>query len=108
VYPLSLELLDLLGDELLEQAHQRGDLARRALPVLFREREQRQDFDAGLDRSLHCLAHRRHPGPVAERPRQPALARPAPVAIHDDGDVARHRAVELDLPEEIVRHLRPP
>src|SRR2546430_13347666 len=40
---------------------------------------------------------RSHPRPVAQRPGQAALARPAAVAVHDDGHVARHGPVQADL-----------
>ena len=39
-------------------------------------------------------------GAVAERPRHQPLARPAPVAIHDDGDVPRNRAIQSDAREQ--------
>src|SRR2546430_7277767 len=39
---------------------------------------------------------RSHPRPVTQRPGQAALPRPAAVAVHDDGHVARHVAVIMD------------
>ena len=91
LHALTLQLGDFPGDVLLEQVHQRRDLRRRAVPVFLGEREQRQDFDARLDRAFDRFAHRLHPGPVTERARQPAFIGPAAVAVHDDRDVARNR-----------------
>jgi len=45
---------------------------------------------------------------MAERPRQRALARPAAVAIHDDGHVRRHGARLAHLVEEALGHVRLP
>ena len=37
----------------------------------------------------HDVAHRRNPRAMAPDPRHTALARPAAVSVHDDGDVER-------------------
>src|SRR2546430_5233273 len=50
-HPLVLQLGYFPRDVLLEQLHQRGDLGRRALPVLFGEGEQREYLDPGFERS---------------------------------------------------------
>ena len=86
-HPALRQLRDFLRDILLEQRHQRRDLRGRTLPVLLREGEQRQVLHTGFDRAMHDLAHRLHPGTMAERTRHEMLARPAAVAIHDDGNV---------------------
>ena len=67
--------------------------SRRALPVLLREGEERQHLEP---RPRSRPRRPRAPPSCrsdARRPRQVPLARPAPVAVHDDGDVPRHRAV---------------
>src|SRR5712691_5602003 len=107
-HPLVLQLGYFPRDVLLEQPHQRGDLGRGTLPVLLREGEQREHLHPGLERAFDRLAHRLHPRPVAQRPGQAALARPATVAVHDDGHVARRGPVQADLRQQVVRHLRPP
>ena len=107
-HPLPAQLRHLPRDVFFQQVHQGGDLGRGPLPVLVREREQGEHFHARLDRPLHNLAHRAHAGAVSQRARQVPLARPTSVAIHDDGDVARHRAPQTDLCEEVVAHVRPP
>ena len=90
-HALFLQLGDFLRDEFLEEIHECGDFGGGPAPILLGEREQRQHLDARVDRSFHRLAHGLHAGPVAERPRQPALARPAAVAVHDDRHVAGNR-----------------
>ena len=83
----------------LQQHHQRRDLGDRTLPVLDRERVERQDADAEPGRALDDLAHRLDAGAVPLDPRQVPLRRPAAVAVHDDGEVLR-QPVEVDLPGE--------
>ena len=81
-----------------------SNLARRPLPVLVQKREQRENLDARLERSLHRLPHGLHPGAVAQRARQVALPRPAPVAVHDDGHGPGHSPLQPDVRERLVRH----
>ena len=81
------------------------DLGGRALPVLLREREQREVSTPASTRALDDLAHGLHARAVAERARHVALARPAAVAVHDDRDVARHRAVHADPRQQLGRGL---
>src|SRR5690606_28520971 len=90
-------------DVLLEQAHERVDLFGGPLPVLLAEREQRQDLDTRVQRTLDHLANGRHSGCVSQRPRQRAPAGPAAVAVHDDGDMRGDTPVDLDPLEELVR-----
>ena len=92
--PWSRSSLGLPGDVLLEQAHQRLDLAGRPLPVLLAEGEQGEHLDARLDAALDHLAHGLHAGVVAERARQRAALGPAAVAVHDDRDVGRDGSVQ--------------
>ena len=88
LHALALQLGDLFRDVFLEQIHQRGDLGRGAIPVFLGKRKQGEDFDPGIDGAFHRFPHRLHAGPMAERPRQPAFARPAAVAVHDDRHMA--------------------
>ena len=87
--PFSCSLLDLLLERAQEQVHQDRDLFRRAAPVLAREREQREVVDAALDAGADDAAHRLDALAVTGDARQQPLLRPAPVAVHDDRDVAR-------------------
>ena len=53
-----MQLGDFLFERQDEQVHQDRDLVGRATPILAREREQRQIFDATLDRAADRAAHR--------------------------------------------------
>ena len=87
---------ELEADVALQQHHQRVDFGARPLPVLDRKRVQREHLDAEPRRALDDVAHGVDAGAVAFDARQMALRRPAPVAVHDDGDV-RRQLVEIDL-----------
>ena len=87
---------ELEPDVPLEQHHQRVDFGARPLPVLDRERVEREHVDAEPRRGFDDVAHRVDAGAVAFDARQVALRRPAPVAVHDDGDV-RRQLLEVDL-----------
>ena len=54
------------------------------------EREDRQERDAEVARRAHGAPQRLDAAPVPFAARQAARRGPAPVAIHDDGDVPRH------------------
>ena len=86
-----VQLGEIAADEALHQPHQVVDLLGRARPVLGREAVEREV--AGCrDRSRRapCAAPPRRP--CDGRPSAAGRAwRPAAVAVHDDGDVARHR-----------------
>ena len=58
-------------------------------PVLRREGVERENFDAVIGGRLQRAPDRFGAGAMAGDARQPALLRPAAVAVHDDGDVAR-------------------
>ena len=73
-----------------QQAHQEIYFAAGTLlPVLFRKRIQRQPGNPNARRGFHRGAHGRYSGAVSGHARQVATARPATVAVHDDGDVLR-------------------
>src|SRR5262249_41284108 len=69
------------------QRHQRADLVARAPPIVGGESEQRERADAQIGGGLHHPADRVCAGAMSRRPRQGAARRPAPVAVHDDGDM---------------------
>ena len=85
---VAVQFVDLLVDRLDEQLHQPRHFVGRALPVLAREREERQRLDAAPRAAFDGRAHGLDARAVAEVARQRAALGPAPVAIHDDGDVA--------------------
>ena len=90
-------VLKLEAQIALEQRHQRVDFGARPLPVLDRERVERQHADAQPRRRFDDVAHRIDAGTMALDARQVALRRPAPVAVHDDRDVGG-KLIEIDLP----------
>ena len=72
-----------------EQLHQRADLVLRPAPVLAGEGEQGQGANAALKAEVDAGVDRACAGTVADGARATATLRPAPVAVHDDGDMAR-------------------
>jgi hypothetical protein len=84
------ELGEVLRDGDEDQAHQAGDLFARPLPVLGREREHGQVLDAAIGAGVDGAHERIDALLVAEEARHVPLLGPAAVAVHDDGDVARH------------------
>ena len=46
-------------------------------------------MNADARRGFHCGAHRRNAGAMSGHPRHVTPLGPAPVAVHDDGDVFR-------------------
>src|SRR5262245_8383359 len=102
------ELVHLGAQIAQQQPHQRVDLAPRPLPVLGREGEQAEEGDTEPARCFDHGAHRPLAAPMPLDARQSAPLRPPPVAIHDDGDVAR-KAGEIEAGGVECRHLlRPP
>ena len=98
---LFLSSVDELGAQVpLEQHHQRADFGGRTLPVLDRERVERQHFEPEPRRGLDDVAHRVDAGAMPLDARQVPLPGPAAVAVHDDGDVAR-QAIGMNLPGEL-------
>jgi len=85
------QLAQVFGDGHQHQAHQARDFVFGALPVLGREGKHGEVLDAAVGTGVDHLDQRIHTGLVAEEARQVALLRPAPIAIHHDGHVARHR-----------------
>ena len=83
----------------LEQRHQHADFGLRPLPVLGRERVEREDLDAQPGRGLDDVAHGVDAGAMPFDARQVPARGPAAVAVHDDGDVGR-KLFEVDLTSE--------
>ena len=88
-HPPLVELLPALAeDRVAHHVHEEPHLVRRAAPVLRREGVHRQPRQTEVERPLHHVEQRLLPGPVALGAGQAAPAGPAPVAVHDTGDVA--------------------
>ena len=94
--PSSSQLRRLAVDPLAEHPHQALDLLGGPRPVLGREREHGQLLDPELDRVAQPRLDHVGAGLVALDRRQPALLRPAPVAVGDDRDVPRGGASHLE------------
>ena len=84
---LLVQLLEVLIDVLDEKTEDAADLLLGALPVLRRERIDRQVLYAKIGRPSDDLPHGFHTGVVAHDTRQFSLRRPSAVAVHDDGNV---------------------
>src|SRR5712671_6098755 len=80
-----------------EQLLERRNLFGGPAPVLRAEGEQRQVFDAAIGARAGDPAHPLDPLLVTGDAREIALLGPAPVAVHDDGDMPRDIAREGDL-----------
>src|SRR5688572_22672563 len=103
---VAMELAHFAREGRHEQLHQQRDLLGRAAPVLGAERKQRQEPDAPLRARGHYAPYRLDAALVPRNARQVPAPRPAPVAIEDDGDVARHLAALRYL--ECGAQARPP
>src|ERR1700733_2819534 len=80
----------------MKQLHQEAHFGGRTLPILAREQKQGEVLDTEFARSLDDRPGRILPPPMPLAACQPALAGPAPVAIHYDCDMPRQpRRVEL-------------
>src|SRR5260221_60988 len=100
------ERAELEADVPLEQQHQRVHFGARAFPVFDRKRIEREHVDAETRGTLNDVAHRIDAGAMPFDARQMPLRGPAPVAVHDDGDV-RRQLVEIHLARELhVRRAR--
>jgi len=82
-----LEIGKFLFEVVAQQAPERFDLDARPLPILHREGIQGEGFDSQPRAGFHCGAYRADARLMSGHSRQPAPAGPAPIAIHNDGDV---------------------
>ncbi len=85
---LLVELRRFLLGEADEEAHQRFDFELGTRPVGEAERVERQIADAALAARAYDLADGACSLVVPRRSLESAPARPAPISIHDDGDVS--------------------
>src|SRR5437868_14230464 len=86
---LLVEVARLTIDEIAEDAHQSVDLARGARPIFGGERVDRQITNALIGTLARDPADILGAGAVSGQAWQAAPLGPAPVAIHDDRDMAR-------------------
>ena len=83
-----MQLVHFTVERAEEQLHQGIDFFLRPAPILAGKREQGQRRYAQFKAALDGAVDRARAGPVADHARTTALLCPAPIAIHDDGDVA--------------------
>jgi hypothetical protein len=93
--PLLVERIELAPDIEAQEAHQVADLGLGPFPILGRESVEGEAFDAGLARRSEHLAGGLGALAVAGGAGKPPRLRPAAVAVHDDGDVARNRRARI-------------
>src|SRR5262249_24550425 len=87
--PVAVQVRKSMADKAAEQRHQLTNLRGRSRPVLCTEGEDRQKGDAEIPGRADRAAQRLNPAPMSLSPRQPARGSPAPVPVHDDGNVPR-------------------
>src|SRR5271165_81908 len=92
-HTFAVELGGFASDAIGEHLHQALDLGGRPRPVLGRERVHRELLDAELGRVAQTRLDGVGTRAVAVVDRKPAGARPAAIAVGDDRDVARRRAI---------------
>ncbi len=82
-----------------QQAHQKINFTSWSLlPVLFGKRVKRKSGNADAGSGLDRVAHGLNAGAMSGDPRHVAPLGPAPVAVHDDGDVSwEPRWIELPV-----------
>ena len=86
---LLVQFINFGRKEIQNQLHQRADFLLRALPVLRREGVDAQRLNLQVVGMADDFAQGFRALPMPHRHVQPMLFRPAAVAVHDDGDVAR-------------------
>jgi hypothetical protein len=86
-----MQLRNLLFERGHEQVHEERNLLGGPAPVLAGKGKQCQELYATFGTTTHGGAHCIGTLAMPGHPRQMAVARPAAIAVHDDGDMPRHR-----------------
>jgi hypothetical protein len=89
--PVLMQFGQVVADEAPQQTHQIVNLRGRARPVLGAEREDGEDGDAQVPGRADRLAQGLDAAAMPLSARQAARGRPSSIAVHDDGDMTRHR-----------------
>src|SRR5690606_19274470 len=93
-HAIAVEPVHFLFEGVQEQLHEQAHFLLGTTPVLAAEGEQRQRLYPLELAGLHDPAHGLDTFTMTGVARQVSLARPASVAVHDDGDVTRHVALQ--------------
>ena len=88
-----VKLREVAANEAAQKPHEEGNLEWRAFPVLRRKAEEGEIGNAQVHGGAHAFPRAFDPAPVAFRPRQAPLRRPAAVAVHNDRDMFWKRAL---------------
>src|SRR5262249_60282007 len=83
----------IAASEAAQQPDQFVDFGGGPRPVLGAERKNGEKVDSEIASGTHGTAQRLDAAAMPFPARQPARGRPAPVAVHDDGNVPRHREI---------------
>jgi hypothetical protein len=91
--------------ECAQQPEDALHLGLRPMPIIRRERVERETADSDLIRALNDAASRHDPCAMTRRARQSAPLRPPSVAVHDDGHMKATPA--LTLYRKVNAHIHP-
>src|SRR5579862_3282106 len=91
----------IVANEAAQQHQKILDLGLGPRPIFRAEREDGQIRNAEVARRTHGPAQSFHSAPVSFHPRQAARRRPAPIAIHNDGNVPRHSKAVAISPQRL-------
>jgi hypothetical protein len=89
-HAFAVKVGEIVANKAAQQRHQLADFGCRTRPVLGAERENREKADTEIAGGAYRATERLDAAAVAFPTRQPARRRPAPVAVHDDGNVPRY------------------
>src|SRR5690606_25927593 len=89
-HTLLIEFVHFSFEGLHKQAHEQGNLFLGTSPVLGTEGKQGAVAHPSPPTGLDHATHRLYPTHMSRGTRQETLSRPTTVAVHDDGQVARH------------------
>src|SRR6202167_1443326 len=87
---IPVQLSQIIADEPAKQPHQIHDFRWGPRPILRAEGKDRQNGNAEFARCAHGAAQRLYAAAVALDPGQSARGGPAPVPIHNDGNMSWH------------------
>jgi len=90
-----------LKKKFFKERHEQVDLGLGPVPVLLRERVQRDDGNAEPIKGIEHFADGNQALPVTRNARQPAMRGPAAVPIHNYGHVTGQRVL-VELGKEVV------
>src|SRR6202167_3614477 len=97
-----VQFSQIIADKPSKQPHQIHDFRRGPRPILRAEGKDRQNGNAEFARCPHGAAQCLYAAAVALDPGQPARGRPAPVTVHNDGDMSWHIEAVVSTRERLA------